>query len=487
MFGVCERYGVVFAALGDAPSAPPEYFPEWDEPGVRQYHDVPVVVHACGPRIVENFLDMAHFPFVHAGILGAESHTEVRDYTVTAKEDGIEVTNCLFWQPAATPGSTSGADVEYRYRVPHPYVATLSKLPRDGAAGFSLMIMASPLDEEHCRTWMIGAFTDPDVSTEDFLDFNHRILLQDVPDPRIATAAAAPARPDRRAGAEGRSRVVRLPTLARRPRAAVWHQSDQTRPMSEGGPMTHRRPTTTSAACPRSSCTATWRARPARRRSPTWRGSTPSPSRSRIPPSCSSSRSLNQFLSIYDIICASLRTADDFRRITYEALEDGAAAGVRYREMFFSPGFVIRLGVPVETVWEGVQAGVLDARQDLDINCRMILDFDKPTGPAHAMEMAAFAGSVPDRDLLDRHGRRLGGAGHRPRRLRRRVHRGRPPRAAPDDPRRRGRTGREHRHRHPSSSGASASTTASDSSTTPSSPPRSSSARSRSTSARRRT
>jgi adenosine deaminase len=110
--------------------------------------------------------------------------------------------------------------------------------------------------------------------------------------------------------------------------------------------------------------------------------------------------SLNQFLSIYGVICASLRTADDFRRITYEALEDGAAAGVRYREMFFSPGFVIRLGVPVETVWEGIQAGVLDARQDLDINCRMILDFDKPTGPAHAMEMAAFAGSVTDRDLL---------------------------------------------------------------------------------------
>jgi adenosine deaminase len=109
--------------------------------------------------------------------------------------------------------------------------------------------------------------------------------------------------------------------------------------------------------------------------------------------------SLNQFLSIYDVICASLQTADDFRRITYEALEDGAAAGVRYREMFFSPGFVIRLGVPVETVWEGVRAGVLDARQDLDIQCRMILDFDKPSGPAHALEMARFAGAQ-DRELL---------------------------------------------------------------------------------------
>lgn len=110
--------------------------------------------------------------------------------------------------------------------------------------------------------------------------------------------------------------------------------------------------------------------------------------------------SLNQFLEIYDVICQSLRDADDFRRITYEALEDAAGAGVRYREMFFSPGFVIRLGVPVETVWDGVRAGLLDARRDLDLNARMVLDFDKPTGPAHALEMARFAGSVDDRDLL---------------------------------------------------------------------------------------
>lgn len=108
---------------------------------------------------------------------------------------------------------------------------------------------------------------------------------------------------------------------------------------------------------------------------------------------------LNQFLAIYEVICASLRTADDFRRITYEALEDGVRAGVRYREMFFSPGFVIRLGVPVEVVWQGMRAGLLDARRDLDIACRLVLDFDKPTGVAHAEAMAAFAGAQ-DRDLL---------------------------------------------------------------------------------------
>ena len=218
MFSASERYGVVFVALGSPPSERPAYFPEWDEHGVRHYHDDPVVVHACGPRIVENFLDMAHFPFVHPGVLGTESHAEVRDYTVTATADGIELTDCWFWQPAATPGSTGGADVEYRYRVPHPYVAALTKVPADGAFGFSLMIMASPVDEEHCRAWMIGAFTDPDVSTEDFCAFNHRIFLQDIPILESQRPRSPPARPDRRAGAARRPCLVRLPPLADGPR-----------------------------------------------------------------------------------------------------------------------------------------------------------------------------------------------------------------------------------------------------------------------------
>jgi hypothetical protein len=31
-------------------------------------------------RIVENFLDMSHFPYVHTGVLGEEPVTEVTDY-----------------------------------------------------------------------------------------------------------------------------------------------------------------------------------------------------------------------------------------------------------------------------------------------------------------------------------------------------------------------------------------------------------------------
>ena len=108
---------------------------------------------------------------------------------------------------------------------------------------------------------------------------------------------------------------------------------------------------------------------------------------------------LNQFLSIYHIVCRSLVKAEDFRRITYEALEDGARAGVRYREMFFSPGILLALGVPVETMWAGIAQGVADAHADLDIRCRMILDIDKPSGGDAAVEMIRFA-AAQDRDQL---------------------------------------------------------------------------------------
>jgi adenosine deaminase len=66
---------------------------------------------------------------------------------------------------------------------------------------------------------------------------------------------------------------------------------------------------------------------------------------------------LAEFLDVFSLICSVLRTADDFRRITYEALVDAAAVGVRYREMFFSPGFLLGYGVALDTIWDGIRAG----------------------------------------------------------------------------------------------------------------------------------
>lgn len=108
---------------------------------------------------------------------------------------------------------------------------------------------------------------------------------------------------------------------------------------------------------------------------------------------------LTGFLEVFSLVCASLRTVDDFRRITYESLEDAATAGICYREMFFSPGFLASSGVTVDTIWTGIRAGLADAHADLDIRCRMILDVDKGAPPAAAVELVEFAGAQ-DRDEL---------------------------------------------------------------------------------------
>ena len=59
-------------------------------------------------------------------------------------------------------------------------------------------------------------------------------------------------------------------------------------------------------------------------------------------------RDLSDFLRVFDLVCRCLTSADDLHRVTYEALDIAAAAGVRYREMFFSPTFLMRHGVSFE-------------------------------------------------------------------------------------------------------------------------------------------
>ena len=108
---------------------------------------------------------------------------------------------------------------------------------------------------------------------------------------------------------------------------------------------------------------------------------------------------LTDFLRVFDLVCRSLQHADDIHRVTYEALTIAAAAGVRYREMFFSPTFLLRYGVPFDTIWSGIAAGIRDAETDHAIVCRMILDVDKPSGAAAATGLVDAAAGC-DREVL---------------------------------------------------------------------------------------
>jgi phenylpropionate dioxygenase-like ring-hydroxylating dioxygenase large terminal subunit len=182
-YRVEEKYGVVWTCLGE-PSRPLDFFPEYaeyDMPGARRINLAAQTVRSSAPRVVENFLDMAHFPFVHTGILGDASHAEVQDYEVIETEDGLEARQCRFWQPAGLPGQ-EGVDIEYVYRVKRPLVASLSKVAQHGAGALHLLLVASPVSETETRAWLVSVFEDEAAHSDQALyDFNMQILMQDTP------------------------------------------------------------------------------------------------------------------------------------------------------------------------------------------------------------------------------------------------------------------------------------------------------------------
>lgn len=177
------RYGYVWTSLGTPPD---DVFaiPEFDEPDRRNLNAGTIGVHVSAPRAIENFLDMAHFPFVHTDVLGAEPHTEVREYDVevSAERDEVLATRCRMFQPMASAASSGGADVEYVYRVPHPYCAVLYKTSgADEARQDVIAVFLQPVDEERVRAHLLLSVLDEEHEDKEIRRFQVSILGQDKP------------------------------------------------------------------------------------------------------------------------------------------------------------------------------------------------------------------------------------------------------------------------------------------------------------------
>jgi phenylpropionate dioxygenase-like ring-hydroxylating dioxygenase large terminal subunit len=178
---VTERYGHVWSSLG-LPAKPLFDIPEAEQAG-RRMVEVGVVRVRCSPlRAVENFLDVAHFPFVHTDILGSEPHTEVQNYKVEIREEVDEVwaTQVTFYQPQAAKSASGGITTDYMYRVPAPTCSVLYKTcpPRPGEWDV-ITLFVQPLTEELCDVWPWMALFDDETPMTDLIHFQQMIFLQD--------------------------------------------------------------------------------------------------------------------------------------------------------------------------------------------------------------------------------------------------------------------------------------------------------------------
>ncbi|MDA4128737.1 MAG: aromatic ring-hydroxylating dioxygenase subunit alpha [Thaumarchaeota archaeon] len=173
-----EEYGLVWASLGDpAMSVPP--FPEW---GNREYRKIlcgPYSYSASAPRAIENALDVAHFPFVHEGLLGDRKHTEIEDYEVETGPNGIVAKDIRVWQPDPD-GTGIGASVSYTYRVFRPLSMHFSK--SSGAKNFAIFFTVCPVEERKSIAWLwIAMDYGNDQSADELRAFQDKVTMQDVP------------------------------------------------------------------------------------------------------------------------------------------------------------------------------------------------------------------------------------------------------------------------------------------------------------------
>ena len=173
------------ASAVPAAQALPQFEAEADD-RLRKINCGPYDVSTSAPRIVENFLDMAHFGFVHEGWLGARDTPDIPDYQVESTPTGLVASGCKAWQPQSNLHSTRGALVEYRYEVTGPYTAVLTKVPEAGSTTVqgwreSIALFICPMGPERSRVWFRLAVADFATDDAQLQAFQHTIFTQDQP------------------------------------------------------------------------------------------------------------------------------------------------------------------------------------------------------------------------------------------------------------------------------------------------------------------
>jgi adenosine deaminase len=101
------------------------------------------------------------------------------------------------------------------------------------------------------------------------------------------------------------------------------------------------------------------------------------------------------FLATYDLAASVIRTGEDYRDITYEYLCSCAGGGAIYVELTASPDHATDVGLSHDEHWEGIAAGIDDARRDTGIEGRILVSAVRNYGVERALRVARHAAEHP--------------------------------------------------------------------------------------------
>jgi phenylpropionate dioxygenase-like ring-hydroxylating dioxygenase large terminal subunit len=156
--------------------------------------------------LAENFLDVAHFPFVHAGTFGAAEETYVEPFEVSADDDGLTSVQEQWFDNPEDPGVLAGERpsrqrrrATYVYRWPFQLLLRLEELDAGAVKTILFFLQPEAADSTRIYTKMllhgIGgvAVPPPDVVASE-VAFEVAVLGEDLVLQRAMTVPGLPLR-----------------------------------------------------------------------------------------------------------------------------------------------------------------------------------------------------------------------------------------------------------------------------------------------------
>ncbi len=165
-----ERYGLIWVCL-DEPREPLPPFPEYADPTYERHFAGAYEWSAAATRMIENFMDLAHLPWVHPEVLASQDAAEVPPVHVEVYDDGLSFDYRLKGPPqGAKLQGTSNLAVDQRLYFPF----TIHQNRRWDEKHVKLFFTCQPITATRSRRylWLVrqGAFDDPIEAVQPVLD-----------------------------------------------------------------------------------------------------------------------------------------------------------------------------------------------------------------------------------------------------------------------------------------------------------------------------
>jgi phenylpropionate dioxygenase-like ring-hydroxylating dioxygenase large terminal subunit len=186
-YRVAEASGLIWVCL-EEPRFPPPEFPQHGDPSFR-VTEVPSYDWATSAaRRIENYVDFAHFAWVHDGVLGDREHPEVPDHDVWREGCELRFGYDDYVEPGdidknegLAPGTNQTLTTQLRYRLTMPNTVLLEQTLPGGT--YVLFFSVSPLGPRLVRNFTFMArnyqLSDPEEGDARMLAFNELVIGQD--------------------------------------------------------------------------------------------------------------------------------------------------------------------------------------------------------------------------------------------------------------------------------------------------------------------